>query len=120
MALVANPDDLSKHDIVTFNTNQYGDLEMITNEQNVNGTDTKQANEKESFETTPTSETVNEESEVEIEDTEDKDIVARMIPWEVFVQYVNSTVTLTEEQRKDMDLFYGCLGDMVLYEEYKN
>ncbi len=118
IALVANPDDLSKHDIITFNTNQYGDLELVTNEQNVKGTDTKQMEESSNFESDSTSEVVSEESEVEVEDTEDKDITARMIPWEVFVQYVNSTVTLTEEQRKDLDLFYGCLGDLVLYEDY--
>ena len=74
--------------------------------------------ESSNFESDSTSEVVSEESEVEVEDTEDKDITARMIPWEVFVQYVNSTVTLTEEQRKDLDLFYGCLGDLVLYEDY--
>lgn len=118
IALVANPDDLSKHDIVTFNTNQYGDLELITNEQDTKDTDAKENDEVEEFSNTPTNEVVNEENDEEIENNEDTDIAARMIPWEVFVQYVNSSVTLTEEQRKDLDLFYGCLGDLVLYEEY--
>lgn len=119
IAIIADKDDPGNHRVVTFDQNEFGDLLVNQHDQNVVGTDTI------SRTTTETSlvgsesgvdETVDSNNEV-FEKDEEK-IEALLIQTQEFYDLLNSPEQLTEEQRNSVNLYYGYLGDLIIYEDY--
>lgn len=119
IAIIADKDDPGNHRVVTFDQNEFGDLLVNQHDQNVVGTDTI------SRTATDTSlvgsesgidETVDSNNEV-FEKDEEK-IEALLIQTQEFYDLLNSPEQLTEEQRNSVNLYYGYLGDLIIYEDY--
>ena len=119
IAIIADKDDPGNHRVVTFDQNEFGDLLVNQHDQNVVGTDTI------SRTTTETSlvgsesgvdETVDSNNEVFEKDEEQ--IEALLIQTQEFYDLLNSPEQLTEEQRNSVNLYYGYLGDLIIYEDY--
>lgn len=106
IAVVADDRGVDKHEVVTFDKNEFGDLVTERHHQNV------------------TDEGVTETSTQDTEDTKvdeknkDVEIVEVLIPEEEFYRLLNSDLDLTEDERKSVNLFYAYLGDLVIYEDY--
>ena len=119
VALVVDSSNLSNHEIVTFRKNQFGDFEAERHKQNVSGTDTTVTNGEEVNEFN-TEENVEQSFNMDpiIKDDKDIEIRAVLITSEEFYRLLNSPLDLTQEERKNVDLYYGYLGDLVMYEDY--
>lgn len=118
VALVVDSNNLSNHEIVTFRKNEFGDFEQERHKQNVSGTDVSVKNgDVSEF---STDEEVSNDVELEgfVKDKKDQEIKAILIPSEEFYRLVNSPNELNETEKKNVDLYYGYLGDLVLYEDY--
>ncbi len=113
IAVVADDRDVQEHKVVTFNKNEFGDLVTESHHQNVSGDEITTDN---SSETTSTS--VDDYSDEQITQKKEEEIVERLISEEEFYHLLNSELDLTADERKSVDLFYGYLGDLVLYEAY--
>ncbi len=122
VALVVDSSNLAKHEIVTFRKNEYGDFETQRHLQNVSGTDTSITTEAGGSEQTEvsTEEEVKQDVQFEgfIRDEKEIEIRAVLISSDEFYRLLNSPLDLSEEERKNVDLYYGYLGDLVLYEDY--
>lgn len=117
IALVADSANKQDHRVVTFNQNEFGDLVVKENQQNVNGTDTKTITDGASA-SEMSSSSVTNESEYDVIKKEQEEVEAILIPTQEFYDLLNSPYPLTEEQRKSVDLYYGYFGDLILYEDY--
>jgi len=119
IAVVADATNPDEHRVVTFDKNEFGDLVVQSHQQNIDGTDTMVKNgdsvQMQSFES---SEDDKVETEVEVEEKKNEMKVAILIPAKEFYRLLDSAVDLTEEERKNVDLYYAYLGDLVLYEDY--
>lgn len=110
VAIVADDRDVQKHEVVTFSKNEFGDLVTETHHQNVEDGNTTTDNNETA--------TVTDDQEEQVKPKEEDEIVERLISEEKFYSLLNSEFDLTEEERKSVNLFYGYLGDLVLYEAY--
>lgn len=110
VAIVADDRDVQKHEVVTFSKNEFGDLVTETHHQNVEDGNTTTDNNETA--------TVTDNQEEQVKPKEEDEIVERLISEEKFYSLLNSEFDLTEEERKSVNLFYGYLGDLVLYEAY--
>lgn len=110
VAIVADDRDVQKHEVVTFSKNEFGDLVTETHHQNVEDGNTTTDNNETA--------TVTDSQEEQVKPKEEDEIVERLISEEKFYGLLNSEFDLTEEERKSVNLFYGYLGDLVLYEAY--
>lgn len=118
IVIIRDLDNPSKHRIVTFDTNEYGDLVMQNHDQNVIGTDTSITRGDET-ETTTSSETSEQNTgEQEVVERTEEEVAALLISTEEFYNLLNSLEDLSEEQRKSVDLYYAYFGDLILYEDY--
>lgn len=110
--------DSTKHRVVTFEKNEYGQLISQEHAQNVLGTDTvtKDENNTQIDTTAGINETSETEKEI-IENTEEE-VVATIISSQDFYDLLNSPKELNEVERKNVDLYYAYLGDLILYEDY--
>lgn len=118
VVIIRDLDDPSKHKIITFDTNEFGDLVMQNHDQNVIGTDTSVTHGEET-ETTTSSETSDgTDSNQEIIEKNEEEVAAVLINTDEFYKLLNSVEELTEEQRKSVDLYYAYFGDLILYEDY--
>lgn len=106
-----------EHKVVTFDHNQYGDLVMQNHGQNVAGSDTSLVNngtaQDVEFESN-----VNSNTEFEVQQETNDEIMARLITPEEFYRLISSSEDLSEKQRKDVDLYYAYIGDLMIYEDY--
>lgn len=118
IVIVRDLDDPSKHKIVTFDTNEYGDLVMMSHDQNVMGTDTSITRGDSTETTTDSSQVENPENEQEVIEKDEQKIIAKLIPTSEFYRLLNSPDELTKEERNSVDLYYGYFGDLILYEDY--
>jgi len=95
-----------EHKVVTFDHNQYGDLVMQNHGQNVAGSDTSLVNngtaQDVEFESN-----VNSNTEFEVQQETNDEIMARLITPEEFYRLISSSEDLSEKQRKDVDLYYA-------------
>ena len=119
IAIIADKTDHGNHRVVTFDQNEFGDLVVNQHDQNVVGTDTISRTSTESSVVGSASgvdETVENENEVFEKDKEQ--IEALLIQTQEFYDLLNSPEQLTEEQRNSVNLYYGYLGDLIIYEDY--
>ena len=119
IAIIADKTDHGNHRVVTFDQNEFGDLVVNQHDQNVVGTDTISRTSTESSVVGSASgvdETVENENEVFEKDEEQ--IEALLIQTQEFYDLLNSPEQLTEEQRNSVNLYYGYLGDLIIYEDY--
>jgi hypothetical protein len=119
IAIIADKNDPTNHRVVTFDQNEFGDLVVNQHNQNVVGTDTISRTSTESSvvgSATGVDETVENENQVFEEDEER--IEALLIKTQEFYDLLNSPEQLTEEQRNSVNLYYGYLGDLSIYEDY--
>jgi hypothetical protein len=119
IAIIADKNDPGNHRVVTFDQNEFGDLVVNQHEQNVVGTDTISRTTTDSSVVGSTSgvdETVENENQVFEKDEEN--IEALLIKTKEFYDLLNSPEQLTEEQRNSVNLYYGYLGDLIIYEDY--
>lgn len=119
IAIVRDLDDPSKHRVVTFDENDFGDLVLQNHEQNVFGSDTTITRGQKTEETfSETGTNVDASTENEIFEKNEEEVAALLISTKEFYELLNSPGQLTEEQRKSVDLYYGYFGDLILYEDY--
>lgn len=119
IAIVADNTDVAKHQVVTFDKNEFGDLVTETHSPNVNGTETVRATDTSSTQvgadTTISADSVEDAT---VADNKEDEVVQTLIPEDEFYRLINAGVALSTEERRSVDLFYAYLGDLVLYEEY--
>lgn len=119
IAIISDKTDPTNHRVVTFDQNEFGDLVVNQHDQNVVGTDTI------SRTSTDTSingsvagvdETIDSNNEVFKKDEEE--VKALLLMTQEFYDLLNSPEQLTDEQRNSVNLYYGYLGDLIIYEDY--
>lgn len=118
IALIADHSSPNGHRVVTFDKNQYGDLVMENHNQNISGMDTTSINGDEQENIGFDNEVGNDVTSAEIENSNELQTIARLIPSQEFYRLLNSGEPLTERQRQDVNLYYAYLGDLILYEDY--
>lgn len=117
IAIIADHSTDSGHRIVTFDKNEFGDLVVENHSQNITGTDINVVGETQEnigFESSVN----NDLSTQKFERDNAEHIVAKLIPDDEFYRLLNSDVSLSEEQRRNVNLYYAYLGDLILYEDY--
>jgi len=122
IAIVKNGDN---HEIKTFEYDQNGDLIINSHEQNVNGIDTitKEGNESSVASNNQVDNEENEkvtESSNEISPDKKEESIQILIPLDDFKKLFDANITMdfSEEERKNVDLWYAYLGYLLLYEDY--
>ena len=119
IAIIADKDDPSNHRVVTFEQNEFGDLVVNQHDQNVIGTDTISMNGTSSSvvgSSNGVDKTV--ESNNEIFEKDGEKITVLLLQTKEFYELLNSPEKLNEEQRNSINLYYGYLGDLIIYEDY--
>ncbi len=114
IAIVADDRAAEEHTVVTFNKNENGDLVTERHRQNVNSEETVDS----ASDASEDEINVTEDSDAEVKKDNEEEVVERLISEEEFYRLLNSEVDLSEEERNSVNLFYGYLGDLVLYEAY--
>ena len=117
VAIVTDEFNPDKHQVVTYKENEYGDLIMESHNQNVSGVDTVIGNNGD-VQSTDTAVVNDINSDNMAIDKPEEEVVATLISSREFYELLNSNLDLTSEQRKDVDLYYAYLGDLILYEDY--
>lgn len=116
IAVVA--DELSNdHRIVTFDQNQHGDLVVENHSQNVAGSDTTLVTDSQS-QNIDFDQTVSNTTSVEVKASQEKEVTARLLTHDEFAALINSPSNLSETERRDVDLYYAYIGDLIIYEDY--
>lgn len=118
IAVVADLSSPEGHRVVTFDKNEFGDLVVENHDQNVSGTDTTLVGDETHEDLGYDAEVSAQATEAEAFENSKKETVARLISEEEFYGLLNSSEDLTEEQRKNVDLYYAYLGDLMIYEDY--
>lgn len=116
VALVADERNNDKHDVVTFDHNEFGDTVAESHKQDIESKDTITKTESKTTIETETKE-VSEKEDIKIEDDVDEDVI-HLISSQEFYDLLNSNVELNSEQRQNVETYYAFLGDLMLYEEY--
>ena len=119
IAIIADKTDPGNHRVVTFDQNEFGDLVVNEHDQNVAGTDIISRNSTNSTVVASSAgidETV--ESNNEIFEKDEERIEALLITTQEFYDLLNSPESLSEEQTASVNLYYGYLGDLIIYEDY--
>ena len=101
IAIISDIDDPTNHKVVTFNQNEFGDLVV-----NQHGNDASEDEYK-----------MKQVDEV-YDKEQDEEVVALLINTQEFYDLINSPKLLTEEERNSVNLYYGYLGDLMMYEDY--
>lgn len=116
IAVVA--DELSNdHRIVTFDQNQHGDLVVENHSQNVAGSDTTLVTDSQS-QNIDFDQTVSNTTSVEVKASQEKEVTARLLTHDEFAALINSPSNLSETERRDVNLYYAYIGDLIIYEDY--
>lgn len=119
IAIIADMTDPGNHKVVTFDQNEFGDLVVNQHDPNVVGTDT--------ISTTGTNSTVvsgdtaideTVDSNNEIFEKDDEKIEAILLTTQEFYDLLNSPNSLSEDELASVNLYYGYLGDLLIYEDY--
>ena len=119
IAVVSDTTDASKHQVVTFEQNQFGDLVLNHHDQNVIGNETISRNNTQS--TVVQGENDVDEtiaSSQEILEKDEEEVTAIVITTQEFYDLLNSPNSLSEEELASVNLYYAYLGDLIKYEEY--
>lgn len=119
IAIISDTTDPTNHRVVTFEQNEFGDLVVNQHGQNVVGTDTISRTDTDSTIVTGDAgidETI--ETNNEVFEKNDEEIKAILIETQEFYDLLNSPEQLTEEQLASVNLYYGYLGDLIIYEDY--
>ena len=102
IAVISDMTDPTNHKVVTFDQNEFGDLVV-----NQHGNDASQ----DEYIMTQVDEVYDKEQDEE-------EVVALLINTQEFYDLINSPRLLTEEERNSVNLYYGYLGDLMMYEDY--
>lgn len=102
IAIISDMDDPTNHKVVTFNQNKFGDLVV-----NQHGNDASEDEYK-----------MKQVDEVYDKEQDEEEVVALLINTQEFYDLINSPKLLTEEERNSVNLYYGYLGDLMMYEDY--
>lgn len=112
IAIVRDDRDNSEHQVITYSENQFGDLVLEGHGQNVESDLADTSNKG-----TDSSKVTNND-EVAIVKQDKEEVKAILIAPEVFYRLLNSGIELSSEDRRNVDLYYAYLGDLILYEDY--
>ena len=102
IAIISDMTDPTNHRVVTFNKNEFGDLVV-----NQHGNDASEDEYK-----------MKQVDEVYDKEQDEEEVVALLINTQEFYDLINSPKLLTEEERNSVNLYYGYLGDLMMYEDY--
>ena len=119
IAIIADMTDPGNHKVVTFDQNEFGDLVVNQHDPNVVGTDTISTTGTDSTVVsgdTAIDETV--DSNNEIFEKDDEKIEAILLTTQEFYDLLNSPNSLSEDELASVNLYYGYLGDLLIYEDY--
>ena len=119
IAVISDSTDPAQHKVVTFDQNEFGDLVVNQHGQNVVGTDTISRSGTESTvvsEDNSVDETI--DSKNEIFEKDEEEIKAILLTTQEFYDLLNSPEALSEKEIESVDLYYGYLGDLIIYEDY--
>ena len=101
ITVLVDSNDPSKHEVITYQNNEFGDL--IAERHN------NDALSQNSF--------VNSE-ELEFKDKKQEEQISILINENDFYYLINSGRSYSEEERKEINLWYAYLGDMIIYEDF--
>lgn len=116
IAIVSDLSSPTEHQVVTFDKNEFGDLVLQNHSQNVNGTDTVLGEEVTGNMESSVSD--NKTTDVQVDFNRNDEVVSELISAREFYALLNSSEELTEEQRKNVQLYYAYLGELIYYEDY--
>lgn len=115
IAVVANDSNPEEHQVVTYRENEFGDMVVENHKQNVSG-DMVVQGEQEVKETN--TEVSDNKDETQVYENKEDKIEAVLISTEEFYAILNAGNDLDNETRRNVDLYYSYLGDLILYEDY--
>lgn len=118
MAIIVDLSDPTKHDVITFGKNEFGDLIFETHKPNVEGYNNKTSNGEASDIQGDASVSNNEELDGEILERLEEEKIVNLISEEKFYELIKSSQELNEEDKKNVDYFYTFIGDLITYEDY--
>ena len=114
--LVTDTNDLDAHQVITYDQNRYGDVVALKHNQNVDSTITsaKESNDIQNENTV----NKNTNEEIIVNDNKKEEIVGKLIPLAKFYDLLNSGKQYTEEDRKNVNMYYSFFGDLIIYEDF--
>ena len=118
IAIIVDLSQFNNHKVVTFERNEYGDIVYKTQNQNVNGIDTKLASDNETKDIDSTKSLEDNNFTKTIQEQNKEEDIIKLISFNEFVYLIHSSDKLSEEQRKNVDLWYAYIGDLIIYEDY--
>lgn len=118
MVVIRDLTDSTKHRVVTFEQNEHGQLVSQIQGQNVLGTDTVTTTGDNTEIDTSSGVDEAAETEKEIIENNQSNVIATLIPTQEFYDLLNSQKELNEQERRNVDLYYAYFGDLILYEDY--
>lgn len=117
MAIIVDLSNPSKHNVITFGKNEFGDLIFETHKPNVEGYNNKNSN-GETADTQGNASVDEEKIDGEVLERLEEEKIVNLISEERFYELVKSSQELNEEDKKNVDYFYSYIGDLITYEEY--
>ena len=118
IAIIVDLSQFNNHKVVTFERNEYGDIVFKTQAQNVNGIDTKLASDNETKDIDSTKSLEDNNFTNTIQEQKKEEDIIKLISFNEFVYLIHSNNEFSEEQRKNVDLWYAYIGDLIIYEDY--
>ena len=117
MAIIVDLSNPSKHNVITFGKNEFGDLIFETHKPNVEGYNNKNSN-GETADTQGNASVDEEKIDGEVLERLEEEKIVNLISEERFYELVKSSQELNEEDKKNVDYFYSYIGDLITYEDY--
>ena len=114
MAVVSDAHNKDRHEIVTFDHNEFGDTVVEKHVQDIQGTETVEDNEVTSFETEESEKT--EQAEIQAGAPEEE--ILPLITEDEFYHLLGQTRELSSGERRDLETYYAFLGELMTYEDY--
>ena len=114
MAVVADAHNNDRHEIVTFDRNEFGDTVVEKHVQDIRGSETVEDNSVTSFDTEQDDKTEKDTMEPE---TVEEEIIPLMSE-EEFYRLLGEARELSAGERRDLDTYYAFLGELMTYEDY--
>lgn len=112
-------DQYGKHEVITYDRDEQGNLISNTHGQNLKSEMTSVTNNGETVESSSMN-SVGEDEEATLTDSENgkENKEANLITFEKYKELVNTPAQFDEVDKRDVELFYAYMGELMLYENY--
>ena len=107
-----------EHQVVTYSSNEHGDLIATSHGQNVNSNTTSTYQNEVKIENDTNNSVVDSNSEEKVDKKDEDTKYADLIPLERFYRLLDFSTEWSEAEKKSVELYYAYFGDLILYEDY--